>query len=314
MRGRGVMTRPRTWRVQIIVQSRAQRFAVAPKQLPVPGESPRTRLRRRSATHVRGRWAGNARPRANPRTLQPIRRRSAHATCGRCPLEPPTVRPLPSVPARLLARRHSAGPSLVPADMPLNESPAGTPQRRPLPVVDLGVPSHLGQVDDILRHRDRVLPRRTRRGVEPAGPSRAGSVSVQGRGSGSNGNAILDPIERERELRTRKTRESAHRQHTVTRTRRADRGRAAAAHASEPATVRECYARANDGVDGDRGVTVRPVHADGHRPGRRFERLLRARSGWRSFGCRSRRAPPVEGPAIPAIGKRRPAADPRGRN
>ena len=307
------MTRPRTWRVQIIVQSRAQRFAVAPKQLPVPGESPRTRLRRRSATHVRGRWAGNARPRANPRTLQPIRRRSAHATCGRCPLEPPTVRPLPSVPARLLARRHSAGPSLVPADMPLNESPAGTPQRRPLPVVDLGVPSHLGQVDDILRHRDRVLPRRTRRRVEPAGPSRQepsrprASIRVQ--------TVTLQMALVSRFLDTpRKTRESAHREHTETRTRRAGRGRAAAAHASEPATVRECYARANDGVDGDRGVTVRPVHADGHRPGRRFERLLRARSGWRSFGCRSRRAPPVEGPAIPAIGKRRPAADPRGRN
>ena len=172
MRGGGVVTRPRTRRVRVIVQSRAQCSAVAAEELTVPGESPRTRLRRRSATHIRGWWAGNARPRANPRTLQPFRRRGAHATCGRRPLAPPTVRPLRSVPSRHLARRHSAGPSLVPSDVPFNEARAGTPQRRPLPVVDLGVPSHLGQVDDILRHRDRVLPRRTRRRVEPAGPSR----------------------------------------------------------------------------------------------------------------------------------------------
>ena len=171
VRGGGIVTRPRTRRVQVIVQSRARRSAVAAEQLLVPGESPRTRLRRRSAMHVRGRWAGNARPRAHPRTLQPFRRRGAHATCGRRPLAPPTVRPLRSVPSRHLARRHSAGPSLVPSDVPFNEARAGTPQRRPLPVVDLGVPSHLGQVDDILRHRDRVLPRRTRRRVEPAGPS-----------------------------------------------------------------------------------------------------------------------------------------------
>jgi hypothetical protein len=171
VRGGGVVTRPRTRRVQVIVQSRARRSAVAAEQLLVPGESPRTRLRRRSAMHVRGRWAGNARPRAHPRTLQPFRRRGAHATSGRRPLAPPTVRPLRSVPSRHLARRHSAGPSLVPSDVPFNEARAGTPQRRPLPVVDLGVPSHLGQVDDILRHRDRVLPRRTRRRVEPAGPS-----------------------------------------------------------------------------------------------------------------------------------------------
>ena len=190
VRGGGVVTRPRTRRVRVIVQSRAQCSAVAAEELTVPGESPRTRLRRRSATHIRGWWAGNARPRANPRTLQPFRRRGAHATCGRRPLEPSTVRPLLSVPTRLLARRHSAGPSLVPSDVPLHESRAGTPQRRPLPVVDLGVPSHLGQVDDILRHRDRVLPRRTRRGVQPAGPSRAGSVSVRGVISRSNGNAI----------------------------------------------------------------------------------------------------------------------------
>jgi len=181
VRGGGVVTRPRTRRVQVIVKTRAQRSAVAAEQLLVPGQSPRTWLRRRSATHIRGRWAGHARPRAHPRTLQRFRRRGAHATCGRSPLVPPAVRPLLSVPAR--RRRQSAGPSLVPSDVPFNEPRAGTPQRRPLPVVDLGVPPHLGQVDDVLRHRDRVLPRRTRRGVGPAGPSPAGSVSVRGRHS-----------------------------------------------------------------------------------------------------------------------------------